>query len=967
MYNATRFAQKPLPQPAYNFSEIEKPPRDLKDCQLQYVNDRDHFHAAMAEMLLLCKEAVRRRPCARTGTSKPLSLEYLADRMDVDDPLWGYLIRNKEGMLLGFVTVTTFTNYQQTFRWDSRNSQAFSYDGEEDEEERLLGVRQWDKDGSLADGMQETVRCGDIWNEGIVWPRIAEISLLGALGCGRALISLVIEELERMKPTSTHNYDYVVLQATENSKPFYESMGFVRVGAVTKEEVKAQDRRSSMTSQTSSSSSSCIEAEVLPPDSPEKADTIATKYEIISSPNFTYTTKKKGETPNDVAKKFGVDVWDIIFLNKDIYKEICPTARLLEGTLLHVPKVDERKKRSSPTEQTSPTYYFAKENETPRGIAKMFGVDCLKLVEANKGRLEGLLSNSRLMAGTRLKVSNFDNDDDEYNAYAHWGFPDDEFEDQEPSYMMALKLDRKKGNQAVKRRPFLESLATTITPYTPTPLVLPTSPVRSSNTPARPSVVTPKPPDTDANAPKPPKRPTSAYLLFCTHKRAILGGTLEGKSGAETSKVLGKLWNSLPPCKRNRYEVAAQHDRKRYQREKEQYDAEFAKYQESRPEAQKKAPAPASRGGSASTSLYNKVVRLRPEAITEGSDYEYWYVLTFIPDLKWCHLAPMRKAGTFGEDRPRAKGRTKWILVDEKLGKEVDISSSFCIPIKSRSMRRTADADKEEWDIIDDGSDPFEIDRKTPRTMSTKSSYDSDTSYSERPTPGPPHSPQISRMKSFCSGSDFIEAKMPGKRGVLRVIVKVGGKPYKNGKGIQSGRLTASTLETASALQISHRKRRNSEMSHHNASENSVSSLGPAERKRPRRSAAPDFPLVDSSNTPTCTPIRKKDSLRRSVAPKFLGESPASATKGSRIRKRVSPRREPHRGKSPGRKVNASEMLMLSTPTIAQETKQSMVAAASVSSRTRSGQSTSTGRPKRKATVVSSPPSGKRRRLLKLN
>jgi hypothetical protein len=85
------------------------------------------------------------------------------------------------------------------------------------------------------------------------------------------------------------------------------------------------------------------------------------------------------------------------------------------------------------------------------------------------------------------------------------------------------------------------------------------------------------------------------------------------------------------------------------------------------------------------------------------------YVLTYIPDLKWCHLAPMVQDGTFGEDRSRALGKPRWRLVDESLCKEVDISSSFCIPIRSRPMRKTLDADKEEWDIVDDGTDPTKV------------------------------------------------------------------------------------------------------------------------------------------------------------------------------------------------------------------------------------------------------------------
>lgn len=35
-----------------------------------------------------------------------------------------------------------------------------------------------------------------------------------------------------MKGSDSKNYDYILLQATENSVPFYESMGFIRVGCV---------------------------------------------------------------------------------------------------------------------------------------------------------------------------------------------------------------------------------------------------------------------------------------------------------------------------------------------------------------------------------------------------------------------------------------------------------------------------------------------------------------------------------------------------------------------------------------------------------------------------------------------------------------------------------------------------------------------------------------------------------------
>jgi len=198
-FNATRHPQKPLPQPAYNFNHVPKAARNLEGSSLHSIDNREHFHECMAEMLLLCKEAIRRRPGAGgTGPSKPLSLEYLADRLDIDDPCFGYLVRTdehplgrrdknwKKGMLQGFITCTTFTNWQRTFCWDSENTAAYDCDSEEHADP----ARKRDEDGSLARELQASVHCGDINMEGIVWPHVAEISLLGGLGCGKVSLPL---------------------------------------------------------------------------------------------------------------------------------------------------------------------------------------------------------------------------------------------------------------------------------------------------------------------------------------------------------------------------------------------------------------------------------------------------------------------------------------------------------------------------------------------------------------------------------------------------------------------------------------------------------------------------------------------------------------------------------------------------------------------------------------------------------
>ena len=61
----------------------------------------------------------------------------------------------------------------------------------------------------------------------------------------------------------------------------------------------------------------------------------------------------------------------------------------------------------------------------------------------------------------------------------------------------------------------------------------------------------------------------------------------------------------------------------------------------------------------------------------------------------------MVQDGVFGPEQKRSNGRPRWKLVDESLGMELDISSTYCIPVKSRTLKKTVDADKEEWDILD--------------------------------------------------------------------------------------------------------------------------------------------------------------------------------------------------------------------------------------------------------------------------
>merc|ERR1740124_1203504 len=75
--------------------------------------------------------------------------------------------------------------------------------------------------------------------------------------------------------------------------------------------------------------------------------------------------------------------------------------------------------------------------------------------------------------------------------------------------------------------------------------------------------------------------------------------------------------------------------------------------------------------------LVNRVVEIDGE-----DDYRYWYVLTYLADLQWCHVAPLRERGVFGPKPSQAghgaEGRPKWMLVSEEEGGEIDVGAGRC-------------------------------------------------------------------------------------------------------------------------------------------------------------------------------------------------------------------------------------------------------------------------------------------------
>ena len=179
---------------------------------------RKDWEDSVSELTAVCTSAALRRHTPSKPFVAPLSREYIRDRIDIDDPLNGWQIRHQRGgWLQGYVLWTNFTTWTHYFTWDSLHKQS--------------GISSTcfpkDSDGSLAKELNALPRSGIPSDSGVIFENIAELALLGGLGCGELLLRTALQDI-RKRP----QYKYLVLQATNGSRSFYERFGFRRVGAV---------------------------------------------------------------------------------------------------------------------------------------------------------------------------------------------------------------------------------------------------------------------------------------------------------------------------------------------------------------------------------------------------------------------------------------------------------------------------------------------------------------------------------------------------------------------------------------------------------------------------------------------------------------------------------------------------------------------------------------------------------------
>jgi len=121
MFKGYRFTSDNPPETAYDFSVVPNCKPELAESVLLRPSSRRQWFVCLKELESLAKESLDRR-AKRLQLSPPsgLPLVYIADRLDIDDPLWGYQIRCEQtGWLQGFITLTVFTTWTRFFEWDS--------------------------------------------------------------------------------------------------------------------------------------------------------------------------------------------------------------------------------------------------------------------------------------------------------------------------------------------------------------------------------------------------------------------------------------------------------------------------------------------------------------------------------------------------------------------------------------------------------------------------------------------------------------------------------------------------------------------------------------------------------------------------------------------------------------------------------------------------------------------------------
>ncbi|KAH7109370.1 high mobility group box domain-containing protein [Dactylonectria macrodidyma] len=91
---------------------------------------------------------------------------------------------------------------------------------------------------------------------------------------------------------------------------------------------------------------------------------------------------------------------------------------------------------------------------------------------------------------------------------------------------------------------------------------------------AQPCPITTRPSNDSKKDPNGPKRGLSAYMFFANEQRENVREENPGISFGQVGQLLGERWKALNEKQRTPYEAKATADKKRYEDEKQAYNAE---------------------------------------------------------------------------------------------------------------------------------------------------------------------------------------------------------------------------------------------------------------------------------------------------------------------------------------------------------------------------------------------------------
>jgi len=444
--------------------------------------------------------------------------------------------------------------------------------------------------------------------------------------------------------------------------------------------------------------------------------------------------------------------------------------------------------------------YTAKEDETPRVVAKIFGLDLQSVIKLNKQQYPTLTANARLRKGTQLRLpkpgdvdvfipsSKLDEKGQGWFAYCHWTYPDQLVEDIHPSYMMVRKLERRVAED-VPDDSMLKKLAprrVQVPPKIKSPQQLLEEAHVAQKQLQQLSFKRPEGwPDNDEYVCGEDERPLSIAKKLCLDVDKLVGlnrpvyptlnKTAPLKAGtklrlpppigssadahferadwwAPCNEIVSKLkssrgahpfesavdWEDMGLVEypfiitqpmdlgtvehklmNDMYVSAAQVERDlrlvfenamHFNQPDDPVYSMASKtmklftslwsHAKLATVSPSKGGTPAAGYGSASAkakkpkTMFNKVVEI------QGGPAGYYFVLHYIPDMQWCHLAEMGQFGLFPKTLKNGKphafaDKPQWKLLPEGQGAELDVSADRCRVVKCLTVNRSSDADKE--------------------------------------------------------------------------------------------------------------------------------------------------------------------------------------------------------------------------------------------------------------------------------